>query len=246
MFTGIVEEMGTIRQIQRGRASAVLTIGAHKVLEDAHIGDSIAVNGICLTVTSLGGFAIVVPHGAPGLGPEHVVWLDAFDDEVVRHHDQSSGPCRPGSGVEPDELCDDALRRSETLLGSVETPYARTVAEEVIGHSLAEAMATYEAMRAMLTSRGTDSGDEEVIGDGVAFAGVAQYRCGAATASSGRTCGPATPPPVRSMPNARSPRSTGSVRCRAATPGNWPGWRPGSTTPSRWSPSTPSSTRAPR
>ena len=55
MFTGIVEEMGTIRQIQRGRASAVLTIGAHKVLEDAHIGDSIAVNGICLTVTSLGG-----------------------------------------------------------------------------------------------------------------------------------------------------------------------------------------------
>ena len=57
MFTGIVEEMGTIRQIQRGRASAVLTIGAHKVLEDAHIGDSIAVNGICLTVTSLGGGA---------------------------------------------------------------------------------------------------------------------------------------------------------------------------------------------
>lgn len=57
MFTGIVEEMGTIRQIQRGRASAVLTIGARKVLEDAHIGDSIAVNGICLTVTSLGGGA---------------------------------------------------------------------------------------------------------------------------------------------------------------------------------------------
>lgn len=55
MFTGIVEEMGTIRQIKKGRASAVLTIGAKKVLEDAHIGDSIAVNGICLTVTSLGG-----------------------------------------------------------------------------------------------------------------------------------------------------------------------------------------------
>ena len=54
MFTGIVEEMGTIRQIKKGRASAVLTISAGKVLEDAHIGDSIAVNGICLTVTSLG------------------------------------------------------------------------------------------------------------------------------------------------------------------------------------------------
>ncbi len=54
MFTGIVEEMGVVRQIKKGRASAVLTISAKKVLEDAHIGDSIAVNGICLTVTSLG------------------------------------------------------------------------------------------------------------------------------------------------------------------------------------------------
>ena len=54
MFTGTVEEMGTVRQIKKGRASAVLTIAADKVLEDAHIGDSIAVNGICLTVTSLG------------------------------------------------------------------------------------------------------------------------------------------------------------------------------------------------
>lgn len=54
MFTGIVEEMGTVRQIKKGPASAVLTIAADKVLEDAHIGDSIAVNGICLTVTSLG------------------------------------------------------------------------------------------------------------------------------------------------------------------------------------------------
>lgn len=58
---------------------------------------------------------------------------------------------------------------------SISIASASVLAEEVIGHSLAEAMATYEAMRAMLTSRGTDSGDEEVIGDGVAFAGVARY-----------------------------------------------------------------------
>lgn len=64
LFTGIVEEMGTIRRIQRGRASAVLTIAAAKVLEDAHIGDSIAVNGICLTVTGLpdGAFTADVMH----------------------------------------------------------------------------------------------------------------------------------------------------------------------------------------
>lgn len=55
MFTGIVEELGTVQNIRKGRASAVLTIAAEKVLEDAHVGDSIAVNGICLTVTSLQG-----------------------------------------------------------------------------------------------------------------------------------------------------------------------------------------------
>lgn len=53
LFTGIVEEIGKIAGIQKGAKSAVLTIQAEKVLEDVHIGDSIAVNGVCLTVTSL-------------------------------------------------------------------------------------------------------------------------------------------------------------------------------------------------
>ena len=55
MFTGIVEEIGTVERIQHGPHSAILTIRAKKVLEDAKLGDSIAVNGICLTVTSLPG-----------------------------------------------------------------------------------------------------------------------------------------------------------------------------------------------
>ena len=53
MFTGIVEEMGQVEGIQRGRKSAILTIRAKTVLEGTKIGDSIAVNGVCLTVTSL-------------------------------------------------------------------------------------------------------------------------------------------------------------------------------------------------
>lgn len=55
MFTGIVEEMGTIAGIQKGAKSAVLTIQAEKVFSDLHIGDSIALNGVCLTVTSFNG-----------------------------------------------------------------------------------------------------------------------------------------------------------------------------------------------
>lgn len=64
MFTGIVEELGTIRAVRRGAASAVLSIGASEVLSDLKIGDSVAVNGVCLTVTSLddGGFTADVMH----------------------------------------------------------------------------------------------------------------------------------------------------------------------------------------
>ncbi|MBQ9990672.1 MAG: riboflavin synthase [Lachnospiraceae bacterium] len=64
MFTGIVEEIGTLEKIQKGTHSAILTIKAHKVLEDTKIGDSIAVNGICLTVTTLpaGCFTADVMH----------------------------------------------------------------------------------------------------------------------------------------------------------------------------------------
>ncbi|MBQ8151656.1 MAG: riboflavin synthase [Firmicutes bacterium] len=52
MFTGIIEEIGKIKAISRGANSAVLTVQAHKILEDVHLGDSIAVNGVCLTCTS--------------------------------------------------------------------------------------------------------------------------------------------------------------------------------------------------
>ncbi len=64
MFTGIVEEIGVVEKIQKGRYSAVLTILADKVLEDSKVGDSIAVNGICLTVTSIksGCFTADVMH----------------------------------------------------------------------------------------------------------------------------------------------------------------------------------------
>ena len=53
MFTGIVEEVGTIRSLQMRGNSGSISIVANKVLEGTQIGDSIAVNGICLTVTSL-------------------------------------------------------------------------------------------------------------------------------------------------------------------------------------------------
>ena len=64
MFTGIVEEIGVIRSVRRGAHSSVLSIGAAQVLSDLKIGDSVAVNGVCLTATGKdsGGFTADVMH----------------------------------------------------------------------------------------------------------------------------------------------------------------------------------------
>jgi nitrogen fixation protein NifU and related proteins len=58
---------------------------------------------------------------------------------------------------------------------SISTAATSVLADEVIGHSVKEALTSFAAMRKMLTSKGADPGDEEEIGDGVAFAGVSKY-----------------------------------------------------------------------
>ena len=62
MFTGIVEEVGTLVVREEQADSAVLRIRARRVLEGVALGDSIAVNGVCLTVTG------IEPDGADGAG----------------------------------------------------------------------------------------------------------------------------------------------------------------------------------
>ena len=52
MFTGLVEEVGTLKSIAKKSKSAVLTIAGSVIFDDLKLGDSVAVNGVCLTVTS--------------------------------------------------------------------------------------------------------------------------------------------------------------------------------------------------
>lgn len=52
MFTGIIEELGSIAQIKTVKDSQELKINCNKILNDIHLGDSIAINGVCLTVTA--------------------------------------------------------------------------------------------------------------------------------------------------------------------------------------------------
>jgi riboflavin synthase len=55
MFTGIIEEIGVMVCVRQGPASSVLQIGAEKIFEDLRLGDSVAVNGVCLTASKIQG-----------------------------------------------------------------------------------------------------------------------------------------------------------------------------------------------
>src|SRR5438105_3874465 len=84
MFTGIVEELGTVIS----REGAKLRIGATLVLEDAKLGDSIAVNGCCLTVVDVG----------PGGVGEAGSWWEA--DVTQESYDRTNlGDLQPGDPV---------------------------------------------------------------------------------------------------------------------------------------------------
>lgn len=97
MFTGIVEEIGHIRQIKRSGHSCTLTISCRTVLEGTKLGDSIAVNGACLTVTRMD--------------------QDSFDADVTPEtlRRTSFSICRPGSPVNLER----ALRLCDRLGGHI-------------------------------------------------------------------------------------------------------------------------------
>ena len=82
MFTGIVEELGTLARIVRGSSKQRISINCKKILEDIHLGDSIAVNGVCLTVVEF---------------TDHGFSADVMNETFAR---SSLGTLKPGSYVD--------------------------------------------------------------------------------------------------------------------------------------------------
>lgn len=79
MFTGIIEEIGKIRSVRPGPKSSSLTITGKKIISDLHIGDSIAVNGVCLTVTSFNDAAFTADVMAETLRRSNLGSLHSWD-----------------------------------------------------------------------------------------------------------------------------------------------------------------------
>lgn len=97
MFTGIIEELGKLRGIKKGSKSALLDIEGAKVVADVKLGDSIAVNGVCLTVTGFTG---------------HNFTADVMYETLQR---TNLGALRPGEQVNLER----ALRMGDRLGGHI-------------------------------------------------------------------------------------------------------------------------------
>ncbi len=108
--------------------------------------------------------------------PHRVGLREPYDAEV--HHVNPTCGDEVTLRVELEGAGPDATVRdlSYDAMGcSISVASSSVLAEEVTGRSVREALDTFAAMRRMLTSKGEDAGDEDVLGDGVAFAGVAKY-----------------------------------------------------------------------
>ena len=134
MFTGIVEEVGTVADIRRSATNCTLSVDATNVMEDLHIGDSMAVNGICLTVvdfdrrrftvdvmnetwrrTSLG----VLRHGS-GVNLERALPVNGrFGGHIVTGHIDGTGSI-PSVRREGNAVWYRIAARNEILEGIVE------------------------------------------------------------------------------------------------------------------------------
>ena len=97
MFTGLVAELGTVQKLEQQGESYHLTVAAVKVLQNLKIGDSVAVNGACLTVVSLDDTAFTADVMPETVRLTNIGSLHAGDrvnlERTLRLCDSSNVPC---------------------------------------------------------------------------------------------------------------------------------------------------------
>ena len=94
MFTGLVAELGTVTELKPLKQSYNITVKAQKVLENLKIGDSIAVNGACLTVVKISGSAFtadIMPETVKLTNLRNLKLCDGLDGHIVSGHVEGIG-----------------------------------------------------------------------------------------------------------------------------------------------------------
>ena len=108
--------------------------------------------------------------------PHHAGLREPFNAQVHHINPTCGDECTLRVHLRGEGLSAVITDLSYDALGcAISTASTSILADEVIGRSVEEALDSFAAMRGMLTSKGADTGDEDKIGDGVAFAGVSKY-----------------------------------------------------------------------
>ena len=153
MFTGLIEEVGTIEAVELGETDARVCIRAPKVIEDARNGDSIAVDGVCLTVT---GLPEALEDGQPR--PERF-WADVMPETMRRTRLGLANP--EGARVNLER----ALKVGDRLGGHIVQGHVDGVAKllsrmpgprwDVLRFSLPEGLRRYVVEKGSIAANGT-------------------------------------------------------------------------------------------
>ena len=157
MFTGLIEEVGTIEAVELGETDARVCIRAPKVAEDARNGDSIAVDGVCLTVT---GLPEAIEDGQPR--PERF-WADVMPETMRRTR---LGLANQGTSLEGVRVnLERALKVGDRLGGHIVQGHVDGVAEllsrtpgprwDVLRFSLPEGLRRYVVEKGSIAVNGT-------------------------------------------------------------------------------------------
>ncbi|AIJ33630.1 riboflavin synthase subunit alpha [Corynebacterium imitans] len=157
MFTGLIEEVGTIEAVELGETDARVCIRAPKVTEDARNGDSIAVDGVCLTVT---GLPEALEDGQPR--PERF-WADVMPETMRRTR---LGLANQGTSLEGVRVnLERALKVGDRLGGHIVQGHVDGVAEllsrtpgprwDVLRFSLPEGLRRYVVEKGSIAVNGT-------------------------------------------------------------------------------------------
>ena len=125
MFTGIVEELGSVRRVLPGSRAGKIVISAHKVLEGTRTGDSIAVNGVCLTVVALGDdefTADVMPETLRKTGLGQLKVGDPVDLERAMAADGRFGGHIVSGHIDGTGLIKEMRQEQNAVVVSIEAP----------------------------------------------------------------------------------------------------------------------------
>jgi riboflavin synthase len=121
MFTGIIESMGSVKKFTRHGEDAVLDIGTSVTLEDVNVGDSIAVNGACLTVTRKSGREFTTDVSAETLARTNLGFLKPGDwvnlEKALRLNSFLGGHLVLGHVDDLGKILEKVARSNSVLIG---------------------------------------------------------------------------------------------------------------------------------